>query len=157
MADFYKKLFKQRGVLGSPMGALECWLLLRSLRTLPLRVKRQSRSARKVALWLSKQPKVSKVMHPIIPSHPSHQLCLRQMKAPPSCFSIDLLSPQAAIALPTKLRLFANATSLGGVESLIEYRYQYDKTLSPCLLRISIGLESAKDLIADLERALSQV
>jgi len=76
------------------------------------------------------------------------------MRGPPATFSVELSTPEEAKKIPDRLRLFKDATSLGGVESLIDYRYKYDKTVSPCLLRISIGLESAKDLIADLEQGL---
>ena len=90
------------------------------------------------------------------------------MRGAPACFSIELATPNDAIKLPKKLRLFSDATrylsrkgtltlcSLGGVESLIDYRFAYDSSVSPCLLRLSIGMESAKDLIADMEQALSQ-
>jgi len=148
------QLHRERTLLGSVLGNLECWLLLRSLRTLKLRVKRQCKTAIKIALWLEKNEKVTKVWHPIVASHPDHELCKKQMKAPPACFSFELKSPEQASVLPKRLKMFTNATSLGGVESLIDYRFAYDKSVSSCLLRISIGLESAKDLIADLEQGL---
>jgi len=76
------------------------------------------------------------------------------MIGPPACFAFELKTMEAAATLPSKLKLFLNATSLGGVESLIDYRYAYDDNISPKLLRVSVGLESAKDLIADLAQAL---
>lgn len=152
---FIPKLHRQRGYLGSIPGNLECLLLLRSLRTLVIRVKRHSRTAEKVALFLSTHPKVTTVWHPSIPSHPGHELAQKQMSGPPACFSFELKSQQEAITLPSTLQLFKNATSLGGVESLIDHRYAYDQSAPPTLLRVSIGLESAKDLIADLTQALN--
>ncbi len=142
----------ERTVLGSVPGALETWLLLRSLRTLPLRVRRQSDSATELARWLD--GRVPKVWHPSLPSHPGHALAAEQMRAPGGILSIELQDEATARAFPAGLHLFANATSLGGVESLIEWRYGHDKNAPPALLRLSIGLEAPADLIADLERAL---
>jgi cystathionine gamma-synthase len=71
---------------------------------------------------LADHPKVTKVWHPSVPSHPSHELAKKQMKGPPACFSFELATEQAARTFPKKLKLFADATSLGGVESLIDYR-----------------------------------
>jgi len=138
--DLGKELRYQRMLLGNSLGNMESWLLLRSLRTLSLRVKRQSKTGHKLALWLEKHPKVTKVWHPSISSHPSYELSKKQMRGPPSTFSIELSNPEEAQQLPKKLNLFSDATSLGGVESLIDYRFAYDSSVSPCLLRLSIGL-----------------
>eukprot|EP01114_Cavostelium_apophysatum_P019556 TRINITY_DN633_c0_g1_i4.p1 TRINITY_DN633_c0_g1~~TRINITY_DN633_c0_g1_i4.p1 ORF type:complete len:424 (-),score=117.24 TRINITY_DN633_c0_g1_i4:1-1272(-) len=154
--SFLRKLHSQRLNLGSPLGSLECWLLLRSLRTLKMRVQKQSKNAKKVAIFLSKHPKVTKVWHPSLESHPSYELCKKQMKMPPSCFSFELATPEKAYNFPDLLEIIRNATSLGGIESLIDYRYKHDSSVSPNLLRISIGIESAKDLQADLEQALER-
>lgn len=94
--------------------------------------------------------------HPIVPSHPSHELCKRQMKGQPACFSFEVETEKLAQNLPKKLKLFAEATSLGGVESLIEWRYRHDQHAPPTLLRMSVGLESAKDLIQDLKQGFEQ-
>jgi len=150
-------LLSQRTNLGSNLGNLETWLLLRSLRTLKIRVQKQSRSAIKIARFLSEHPKVTKVWHPSITSHPSYELCKKQMRAPPSCFSFELGTRAEAETFPSKLNIIVGATSLGGVESLIDYRHKYDSTVSQTLLRISIGLESAKDLINDLKQALDSL
>jgi cystathionine gamma-synthase len=148
------KLKKQRSLLGNVMGNLETYLLLRSLRTLYVRVKRQSKTGKKIAKFLASHPKVAKVWHPSISSHPAYKLAKKQMSGPPYCFSFETTSAQEAVNLPKKLNIFTEATSLGGVESLIDYRYKYDPDVSDCLLRISIGLESSKDLINDLKSAL---
>lgn len=150
-------LDNQRGYLGSVPGNLEAFLLLRSLRTLEIRVKRHSRTAEKFARWLSTHPKVKKVWHPSLPTHPSHEIAKKQMRAPPACFSFEVQKLEQAAVLISNLKLFKNATSLGGVESLIDYRYAFDKNVSPTLFRISIGLESTKDLIADMSYALDNL
>lgn len=112
----------QRMLLGSPMGTMECWLLLRSLRTLSLRAKKQSRTAHKVAVWLEKHPRVTKVWQPSLSSHPSHDIFKKQMRGAPSTFSFELQTASEAQKLPHKLKVITDATSLGGVESLIDYR-----------------------------------
>ncbi len=131
---------------------MECWLTLRSLRTLSLRVTRQSDSATAIAAWL--EGRVPKVWHPSLPGHPGYETAQRQMRGPGGVLSIELADEASARALPGRLRLFSDATSLGGVESLIEWRRRYDPNAPDTLLRISIGLEATADLIADLERGL---
>lgn len=151
-ADAAKALRDERTVLGSVPGALEAWLTLRSLRTLPLRVQRQSDSASHIAAWL--EGRVRRVWHPSLPSHPGYRVAATQMWGPGGVLSIELDGPEAAQALPGRLRLFHDATSLGGVESLIEWRRRHDAAAPESLLRLSIGLEAPEDLIADLERGL---
>jgi len=143
----------ERKVLGAVPGALETWLTLRSLRTLSLRVLRQSDTATQVAAWL--EGRVSRVWHPSLPSHPQHALAGEQMRGPGGVLSIELAAEAAARRLPARLRLFRNATSLGGVESLAEWRRLHDPGAPPGLVRLSIGLEAPADLIADLEQGLA--
>jgi len=147
-------LRQERTLLGAVPGALETWLTLRSLRTLGLRVTRQSENAARVAGWL--HGKVPRVWHPSLPDDPGHALLGRQMRGGGGVLSIELESERAASALPARLRLFRDATSLGGVESLIDWRYRYDKAAPPALLRLSIGLEAPEDLIADLAQGLDR-
>lgn len=147
------KLRQERAVQGNVLGALETWLTLRSLRTLELRVRRQSGTATELARWLS--GRVAKVWHPSLPGHPGHHISQEQMWGPGGVLSIELDSEAQARALPARLRLFRDATSLGGVESLIEWRRRHDPQAPPTLLRISIGLEDPADLIADLEQGLA--
>ena len=143
----------ERTISGAVPGALEVWLTLRSLRTLSLRVLRQSESATRIAAWL--ESRVPKVWHPSLRSHPGHALAQRQMRAPGGVLSMELDDPAAAQALPSRLRFFRDATSLGGVESLIEWRRKHDPSAPPVLLRISVGLEAPDDLIADLAQGLA--
>jgi cystathionine gamma-synthase len=148
-----KALRDERAITGAVPGSLEVWLTLRSLRTLSLRVWRQSESASALAAWLV--PRVRKVWHPSLRSHPGYTVAQRQMRGPGGVLSIELDDPAAAQSLPSRLRLFRDATSLGGVESLIEWRRKHDPSAPPALLRISVGLESPGDLIADLEQGLA--
>jgi len=165
-AKLAQELQSDRTALGSTPGSLEVWLLLRSLRTLHLRVERQSRSAAELAAWLHAATKdsghplsgcVHAVHHPSIPSHPSHDVAARQMEGGyGGCFALELATEAAARALPEALELFRDATSLGGVESLIEWRRKYDAEVSPLLLRCSVGLEDPVHLRADLQRGILQ-
>ncbi|KAL1498742.1 hypothetical protein AB1Y20_014052 [Prymnesium parvum] len=163
-ASLAATLRHERAALGSSPGALEPWLLLRSLRTLHLRVARQSDSAAAVAAYLhaashdASHPlygKVGSVRHPSLPSDVGHAIATRQMVGGyGGCLAVELCSEAMARALPARLVYFRDATSLGGVESLIEWRRKYDDQVSPCLLRISVGLEDPHDLIEDLRRAI---
>jgi cystathionine gamma-synthase len=147
------RLREERTVSGAVPGALETWLALRGLRTLGLRVRRQTESATALAAWL--EPRVARVWHPSLRSHPGHALAAAQMRGPGPILSIELASEEAARALPRRLALFRDATSLGGVESLVEWRRRHDPEAPPTLLRLSVGLEDPGDLVADLERGLA--
>lgn len=144
-------LRQARAVSGAVPGALETWLTLRGVRTLSLRVRAQTATATRLAEWLA--PRVARVWHPSRPDHPGHALAARQMRGPGPVLSFELDSEAAARALPGRLRLFRDATSLGGVESLVEWRRKHDPEAAPTLVRVSVGLEDPADLIADLERA----
>eukprot|EP00123_Amoebidium_parasiticum_P015812 comp23156_c0_seq1/m.37446 comp23156_c0_seq1/g.37446 ORF comp23156_c0_seq1/g.37446 comp23156_c0_seq1/m.37446 type:complete len:387 (-) comp23156_c0_seq1:551-1711(-) len=150
----HHEMFHQRTYMGNMIGNLECWLLLRSVRSLSLRVNQQSNTAEKLAKALESHPRVTKVMHPSLPSHPNHEVAKRQMKGYGGVFAIELESQEIALALPFRTKYFRPATSLGGVESLVDYRYRWDKGVSKNLLRLSIGLEAYEDLLHDLTQAL---
>ena len=147
-------LRQERTISGAVPGALETWLALRGLRTLGLRVRRQSETATALAAWL--EARVARVWHPSLRSHPGHALAAAQMRGPGPILSIELASEEDARALPGRLALFRDATSLGGVESLVEWRRKHDPEAPPALLRLSIGLEDPADLIADLASALAR-
>ncbi|MCJ1464586.1 hypothetical protein MMC07_003199 [Pseudocyphellaria aurata] len=181
-ADWVAAWRMERIVLGSVMGSLESWLVVRSLRTLSLRVKQQSASAEKLVTWLDgvlngggsgnqedqEEAKairgtISRVYHaslqfrdPQAPSSKTPPLWLqRQMPHGFSpLFSILMHSPTHARRLPSHLNLFRHATSLGGVESLIEWRAMSDEGANLGLLRVSVGLEDWTDLQKDLGRGL---
>ncbi|KAJ2996559.1 hypothetical protein HDV02_006392 [Globomyces sp. JEL0801] len=161
--DVYEQLLHDRMFLGSVMGNLECWLLLRSLRTLKIRVLQQSQTATQLTTWLTSNSEpclsiIAKVHHASIPTHPGHDAYLRQGTSNfPSVLSIDFITHNHARLICSHLRLFHNATSLGGVESLIEWRAAVDPKIDPRLCRVSIGLEEFVDLQADLRLGFLKV
>ncbi len=150
-----KALRIQHGLL---LGPFEAWLLLRGLRTLEPRVKTAAESAVLLATWLRRHPQVADVLYPGLPEHPGHTVAAQQMSAFGAMLSIRVKGgARAAIMTAARVRLWKRATSLGGVESLIEHRASVEGKDSPCppdLLRLSVGLEDAEDLFADLDRAL---
>ncbi|HEX7380738.1 MAG TPA: aminotransferase class I/II-fold pyridoxal phosphate-dependent enzyme [Nevskiaceae bacterium] len=145
---------------GSIPAPFDCWMLLRSISTLPLRVRAQTASADAIARFLDAHPGVSKVHYPGLSTHPGHALAARQM---PGGYGAMLsfhvaAGREAALQLVSRVRLFTRATSLGGVESLIEHRASSEGPDSPTpqdLIRASIGLEHVDDLIDDLRQALA--
>ncbi|MCP3855486.1 MAG: PLP-dependent transferase [Actinomycetia bacterium] len=139
---------------GSLMGNLEAWLTLRGVRTLPLRVERQSSSAEAIADVLVRDPRVTKVWYPGLADHPLHDVAASQMSGYGGMLSFEVDSFEAANAVLARLKLFRVATSLGGVESLAEHRRRVDDHAPEGLIRLSVGLESPTDLFADLDRAL---
>jgi cystathionine gamma-synthase len=144
------------GAVPSPF---DCWLLLRSLPTLPLRVRQQSASAAQIAEFLADHPRVQAVHYPGLGAHPGHAVAARQMTGGfGGMLSFEVEGGAAqALAVANRVHLFTQATSLGGIESLIEHRQSMEGagTRAPAgLLRVSVGLEHRDDLIADLARAL---
>src|SRR5215467_8489562 len=146
------------GAVPSPF---ECWLTLRGLQSFPYRVRAHSENARRVAEFLSKEPKIEAVHYPGLPSHPGHKIAAAQMSGFGGMLSIQVKGGQKeAFKLAGGVRLFTHATSLGGPHSLIEHRASVEgpTTRSPAnLLRLSIGLEHPDDLIEDLQQALRKV
>ena len=145
---------------GGMLGAFEAWLLLRGLRTLYLRVEKSCASTMRIARHFSGHDGVAEVLYPGLPSHTGHAVAARQMHDGfGGMMSIRVKGGAgAALNVAKELKLFARATSLGGVESLVEHRATVEGEDSPFpddLLRLSIGIEDADDLIADLEQALA--
>src|SRR6266542_6169930 len=143
------------GAVPSPF---DCWLILRGMRTLPWRMRAHSENAMKIAEFLAQHQKVARVHYPGLPSHPRHKIAARQMSMFGGMLSFEVKDGHdAAMSVAAKTKIFIRATSLGGVESLIEHRASIEGpgTTSPeGLLRLSIGLENADDLIEDLDQAL---
>ncbi|KAJ3118603.1 hypothetical protein HDU96_000064 [Phlyctochytrium bullatum] len=147
------------------MGNLECWLLLRSLRTLELRVLRQSETATKLAKWLSEGDRtaepclnvIGRIWHGSIYTTPGHEALQKQNAGYSGVFSIEFAEPSFAHQAVNALRLFKNATSLGGVESLIEWRAVVDPKIDPRICRVSVGLESFEDLQDDFRQAFKKI
>jgi cystathionine gamma-synthase len=148
----------RRILLGGAPGALECYLVLRGLRTLSLRRARSQASAQVIAERLAEHPAVERVRYPGLPGDPGHDLCARLMSGPGFMMSIEIAGGEvAAQAVAESTHLWVHATSLGGVESLIERRRRWpaENPLVPeGLLRLSVGIEDPEDLWSDLSRAL---
>ena len=156
--DYTAKLRTLQGLGGAIPSPFDCWLLLRGIRSLPWRMRGHCANAEAVARFLSTHPAIEAVHFPGLATHPGHAIAARQMSDFGGMLSIQVRGGEsAAIALTNRLTLFTRATSLGGPESLIEHRASVEgpTTISPRnLLRVSVGLENAEDLIEDLERAL---
>jgi cystathionine gamma-synthase len=136
----------------------ECWLTLRGVRTLSVRVRTQTATAQRIAMFLAAHKGVEAVHYPGLRSHPAFEIAQRQMSAPGAMLSMQVRGGRdAAIAMTNRLKLITRATSLGGTETLIEHRHSVEgsETRAPeNLLRLSVGLEHAEDLIDDLDGAL---
>jgi methionine-gamma-lyase len=160
-------IWEAHHILGSALGPFEAWLLLRGLRTLEMRVERHNANALAVALALAKHPRVARVYYPGLPTHRGHDIARRQMKGFGGLLSIEVDGTfEDARRVIDRLRLFHSAASLGGVESLVaqpatmwpdssERSDARAMGIIPSLLRLSIGVERAEDLIADLVAALT--
>jgi cystathionine gamma-synthase len=144
------------GAVPSPF---DCWLVMRSLPTLAVRMRAHCDNARKVAGFLQRHPKVSAVHYPGLEDNRFHALARRQMSGFGGMLSFEVAGGKdAAMTLASKVQIFTRATSLGGVESLIEHRASIEgpqSTTPQGLLRVSVGLEHADDLIDDLSDALA--
>jgi cystathionine beta-lyase/cystathionine gamma-synthase len=150
---------------GAVPGPLDCWLALRGIKTLPLRMRQHDASGRRIADWLVGHSEVRQVYYPGLPDHPQHELACRQMEGFGGMISFEMGSLERAKAVCERTRLFALAESLGGVESLIGHPaimthasvpegLRQSMGLSFGLVRISVGIEDPDDLVADLEQAL---
>ncbi|HMV30884.1 MAG: cystathionine gamma-synthase [Gemmatimonadales bacterium] len=156
--------FLQNAAGGVP-GPMDCWLCLRGLKTLPLRMRQHDANGRELAAWLVQHPRVRKVYYPGLPDHPQHALACRQMRGFGGMISIELGDAALARRVVERTRVFALAESLGGVESLIGHPASMTHASVPAtlrqamgltdsLVRLSCGVEDAQDLMADLEQAL---
>lgn len=155
----YERAARLRTMLGAIVGSFEAALLLRGLRTLHVRVRHQSASAMIIARHFAQHPAVARVLYPGLASHPGHAIAARQMRGGfGGMLSMRIKGGEAAaVSGAGRMKVWKRATSLGGVESLVEHRASIEGAGSPCpsdLLRFSVGLESLEDLIADIEQAL---
>jgi cystathionine gamma-synthase len=157
--EYWERITRNRASYGAVLGGLEAYLLNRGLKTFFVRAAAQARSAAELAERLSAHPRVARVLYPGLPQHPGHDVARRQME---NGFGF-MLSVQvtggeaAAIGTAARLALWKRATSLGGVESLVEHRASIEGPGSPCppdLLRLSVGIEDPDDLYRDLDEAL---
>lgn len=156
--EYVERLRLLQGLGGAIPSAFDCWLLMRGIRTLPWRMRGHCTNAAAVARFLDSHAAVEAVHYPGLPTHPGHAIAARQMSDFGGMLSVQVRGGAAeAMAFTSRLSLFTRATSLGGPESLIEHRASVEgpTTISPPnLLRVSVGLEHADDLVEDLGRAL---
>lgn len=156
---FWERIQRNRAILGQILGPVESFLLIRGMRTLPLRVAAACASAMELAERLTDHAALADVLYPGLPRHPGHETARRQMSGGfGGMLSIRVNGGEAAaIKAAARVELWRRATSLGGVESLIEHRASVEGPDSPCppdLLRLSVGIEDPGDLYQDLDRAL---
>jgi cystathionine gamma-synthase len=155
-------LFLQKS-LGAVPGPLDCWLVLRGAKTLAVRMRQHCDNAMAIAGYLDRHPRVEQVLYPGLPHHPGHEIASRQMRDFGGMISFLAESEAEAVAIVERTRIWKLAESLGGVESLIEIpalmthmsTAESPFAAQPNLVRLSVGLESPEDLLADLEVALT--
>jgi len=160
-----ERLYFLQKSLGAVPGPFDAWLVLRGLKTLAVRMRQHCLNAMEVAVWLERRAGVERVLYPGLPSHPNHAIAARQMRDFGGMVSFLVESAARAAEIVARTKLFLLAESLGGVESLIEVpaRMTHAATATapfaapPNLIRLSVGIESAADLIEDLEHALAPV
>jgi len=162
-----ERIYFLQNAMGTCAGPQDCFLVLRGIKTLAVRMEEHNRSALEIACWLEKHPQVSAVLHPGLETHPQHLLALRQARGFGGTFSFRARGGEdAAKRTLSRLRVFTLAESLGGVESLVEHpctmshasvppEVQAKMGITPDLIRVSVGLEDVGDLIADLDAALA--
>ncbi len=167
-ADFIRKIYGVRSTLGSIMDAHAAWLLLRGMRSLPIRIERVNQNALRIAEFLQHHKSIKKVYYPFLASHPQYELAMTQMKGGGGIVTFEIKgSEEQACKIVNSLKLFAIAPSLGGLESLVTMpalttHFEISKEermrigVSDQLIRLAIGIENVEDLIADLEQALNK-
>jgi cystathionine beta-lyase/cystathionine gamma-synthase len=164
--DVAAKLAFQQNASGAVPGPFDCWLALRGIRTLPLRMRQHDANGRRIAAWLAGHTRVRHVYYPGLPDHPQHDLACRQMAGFGGMLSFELGDAALARRVVERTKLFALAESLGGVESLIGHPASMTHASVPAelrrklgltdsLVRLSVGIEDPDDLIADLDQALA--
>jgi cystathionine gamma-synthase len=162
---YAEKLYKISYTLGATLAPFDSWLMLRGIKTLPIRMERAQENAKAIAAWLQTHPKVTKVYYVGLPDHPGYAVNAKQSRGSGAMLSFTVDSPDTAQQVLAKVRIITFAESLGGPESLITFpATQTHADVSPedreklgitdAFLRMSVGLENAKDLIADLAQAL---
>ncbi len=165
---FIDEVRRKMTVWGQAPDPFACWLLERGLKTIDVRVRRQNENAMRIAEWCSKRSDIAKVHYPGLPNHPDHKIAKELLDGFGGMLALELKGGgPAALKFVKKLQVFTYAASLGGVDSLvIEPRYSSHEHMSPeerekigipdGFLRVSVGIENAEDLIADIEQALQQ-
>ncbi len=165
--ELAEKVAATANALGTTCSPFDAWLVLRGVKTLPLRMQAHEKNAAALAQFLTAQPQVERVYYPGLPTHPEHALARRQQRGFGAMLSFDLKGGEDAVfRLVKRLKLYAFAESLGGVESLIEHPAsmshaamsadaQVAAGIGPGLVRVSVGIEDSQDLVADMAHALA--
>jgi len=164
--DLAEQLEFIQNASGAVPGPLDCWLALRGVKTLPVRMRQHDQSGRAIATWLTEHPAVNHVYYPGLPSHEQHELACRQMSGFGGMISLELGSIERARVVVETTQIFALAESLGGVESLIGHPASMTHAsvpremreamgLTDGLVRLSVGIEETDDLMRDLDHALA--
>lgn len=162
----YEKLAFLQNAVGAVPGPMDCFLVLRGIKTLPLRMERHAQNAAALVEFLSGHPKVERVIYPFHPSHPQYKIAVQQMKNGGGMISFVMTGGRdAAVKIAESTKLFILAESLGGVESLIEVPAAMTHlstagsqiAVDPGLVRLSVGIEHVDDLLSDLQQALERV
>ena len=162
---YSEKLYKISYTLGATLSPFDSWLMIRGIKTLGVRMERAQENALAIANWLKEQKCVTKVYYVGLPEHPGYQLNKRQSRGSGAMLSFTVENPELAQQILAKVKIFTFAESLGGPESLITFPATQTHAdvaeeerntlgITDCFLRMSVGLENAKDLIADLEQAM---
>src|SRR6266853_4635524 len=165
--DLAERLGFLQNSSGAVPGPFDCWLALRGIKTFPLRMRQHDANGRRIAAWLTTNPRVRQVYYPGLPSHPQHELACRQMAGFGGMLSLELGDVERAKRFVQHTKIFALAESLGGVESLIGHpasmthasvplELRKKMGLTDSLVRLSVGIEDVDDLIEDLDQALAQ-
>ncbi|MFN3135526.1 MAG: trans-sulfuration enzyme family protein, partial [Candidatus Kryptonium sp.] len=166
--ELQRPLWYIQRAFGAVPSPFDCWLLLRSIKTLAVRMNQHCFNAKRVAIFLASHPKVKKVFYPGLPSHPQYELAQSQMKDFGGIVTIELESIEVVRKFLDNLKIFTLAESLGGVESLVNHSWSMSHSsvpeeekrelgLTEGVLRLSVGIEDVEDLISDLEQALDKV
>jgi cystathionine gamma-synthase len=161
--ELHDRVRFQQFAAGAVSGPMDAWLTVRGIKTLAVRMERHSDNAQKIAEYLVGHPAIETVFYPGLESHPGHELAKRQMRRPGGMLSLAFKAgPKAARRFAESTKLFALAESLGGVESLVGYPTEMTHAsvkgtaleVPDNLIRLSVGIEGADDLLADIEQAL---
>ena len=162
------RIYFVQNAVGATLGVTDCWLLLRGMKTLGIRMQQSSSAAQKIAEWLEQQPQVTRVCYPGLPSNPGHDIQLRQAKNGGAVLSFDVGREANAKIVAENTKIPEFSVSLGGVETILSYPPKMSHAelneeeraasgITPGLLRFSVGIEDPDDLIADLKQAFAKI
>ena len=166
--DIQEKLRFLIKTTGAGLAPFDCWLVLRGMKTLGIRMERSQENAKQIATWLQQQKAVTKVIYPGLPDHPGHELMKKQARGFGAMLTIELESKAFALAILEKVRMIRFAESLGGVETLVTYpttqthadvpkEIRERNGITESTLRFSVGIENIEDLIGELEKVFAEI